>query len=117
MDRCKISSQCSQSTFPLESVFWREQMFQETSEYESLFQLTEAASFTLRFQDPNSAIPKGTILAIIITSISYAVVAIICGATMKRAGKITTVKQRWGTNALIPSQLPETWTICATALT
>lgn len=42
------------------------------------------SSFTYH-KDPNSAIPKGTILAIIITSISYAVVAIICGATMKRA--------------------------------
>ncbi len=39
------------------------------------------------YQDPNSAIPKGTILAICITSVSYAIVAIICGATMKRAGK------------------------------
>lgn len=38
------------------------------------------------YQDPNSAIPKGTILAICITSVSYAIVAIICGATMKRAG-------------------------------
>ncbi|XP_046634296.1 bumetanide-sensitive sodium-(potassium)-chloride cotransporter-like [Daphnia pulicaria] len=36
-------------------------------------------------KDPNSAIPKGTILAICITSVSYAIVAIICGATMKRA--------------------------------
>lgn len=36
-------------------------------------------------KDPNSAIPKGTILAICITSLSYAIVAIICGATMKRA--------------------------------
>ena len=35
-------------------------------------------------KDPNDAIPKGTILAIIITSISYAIVAIICAGTTKR---------------------------------
>ncbi|KAK4024067.1 hypothetical protein OUZ56_009457 [Daphnia magna] len=35
--------------------------------------------------DPNKAIPKGTILAIIICSISYAGVAIICAATVTRA--------------------------------
>ncbi len=35
-------------------------------------------------QEPNKAIPKGTILAIIITSLSYAGVGIICAATMKR---------------------------------
>ncbi|EFX79453.1 hypothetical protein DAPPUDRAFT_319556 [Daphnia pulex] len=36
-------------------------------------------------RDPNKAIPKGTILAIIICSISYAGVAIICAATVTRA--------------------------------
>ncbi|XP_032780017.2 bumetanide-sensitive sodium-(potassium)-chloride cotransporter isoform X2 [Daphnia magna] len=36
-------------------------------------------------KDPNKAIPKGTILAIIICSISYAGVAIICAATVARA--------------------------------
>lgn len=35
-------------------------------------------------KDPNTAIPKGTILAIVICSISYAGVAIICAATMAR---------------------------------
>lgn len=45
-------------------------------------------STSVFIQDPNSAIPKGTILAICITSLSYAIVAIICGATMKRAGEI-----------------------------
>ncbi|KAI9550263.1 hypothetical protein GHT06_005728 [Daphnia sinensis] len=35
-------------------------------------------------RDPNTAIPKGTILAIIICSISYAGVAIICAATVAR---------------------------------
>ncbi|XP_046651512.1 solute carrier family 12 member 3-like isoform X1 [Daphnia pulicaria] len=35
-------------------------------------------------KNPNSAIPKGTILAIIICSISYAGVAIICAATVAR---------------------------------
>lgn len=38
------------------------------------------------FQDPNKAIPKGTILAIIYCSIGYAAVAIICGVTMAREG-------------------------------
>lgn len=36
-------------------------------------------------KDPNSAIPKGTILAILITSISYAVIAIICAGTTQRS--------------------------------
>ena len=37
-------------------------------------------------KDPSSAIPKGTILAIIVTSLSYAVVAIICaGTTLRQA--------------------------------
>ncbi|XP_046450809.1 solute carrier family 12 member 3-like [Daphnia pulex] len=35
-------------------------------------------------RNPNTAIPKGTILAIIICSISYAGIAIICAATMAR---------------------------------
>ncbi|XP_057373614.1 bumetanide-sensitive sodium-(potassium)-chloride cotransporter-like isoform X1 [Daphnia carinata] len=35
-------------------------------------------------KNPNSAIPKGTILAIILCSVVYAGVAIICGATMVR---------------------------------
>ncbi len=38
------------------------------------------------FQDPNKAIPKGTILAIIYCSIAYAAVAIICGVTVARQG-------------------------------
>lgn len=40
----------------------------------------------LFYKDPNKAIPKGTILAIIICSVSYAAVAIICAATVARAG-------------------------------
>lgn len=35
-------------------------------------------------KDPSDAIPKGTIWAIISTSISYAIVAIVCAATTKR---------------------------------
>lgn len=50
--------------------------------------LIHGISTSVFIQDPNSAIPKGTILAICITSLSYAIVAIICGATMKRAGEI-----------------------------
>ena len=40
--------------------------------------------FVFYFQDPCAAIPKGTILAIVITSISYAVIAIICAGTTQR---------------------------------
>lgn len=36
-------------------------------------------------KDPNTAIPKGTILAILITALSYAVVAIICAGTTQRS--------------------------------
>ena len=35
-------------------------------------------------QDPQSAIPKGTMLAIFITTLSYVGFAIICGATVLR---------------------------------
>ncbi|XP_057378001.1 bumetanide-sensitive sodium-(potassium)-chloride cotransporter-like isoform X1 [Daphnia carinata] len=42
------------------------------------------ANVSGELKDPNTAIPKGTILAIIICSISYAGVAIICAATMAR---------------------------------
>ena len=44
-------------------------------------------SFSFHFdnlQNPSKAIPKGTILAIIITTFSYAVVAIIFAGTTKR---------------------------------
>lgn len=35
-------------------------------------------------QDPQKAIPKGTLLAIVITTISYLLIAIVCGATNVR---------------------------------
>ena len=36
------------------------------------------------FKDPSTAIPKGTILAIVITSFWYALIAVICAGTTKR---------------------------------
>ncbi|XP_059352273.1 bumetanide-sensitive sodium-(potassium)-chloride cotransporter-like isoform X2 [Daphnia carinata] len=49
-------------------------------------------------KDPNKAIPKGTILAIIICSISYAGVAIICAATVVRAATGNVEDLHNGTN-------------------
>ncbi|XP_046450812.1 solute carrier family 12 member 3-like isoform X3 [Daphnia pulex] len=49
-------------------------------------------------KNPNKAIPKGTILAIIICSISYAGVAIICAATVTRAATGIVEDLQNGTN-------------------
>lgn len=43
-----------------------------------------SAQFFSRFQDPQTAIPKGTLLAIFLTTLSYLLIAIICGATVLR---------------------------------
>lgn len=40
--------------------------------------------YTVLFQDPGTAIPKGTLLAILISSASYLVMAVIIGATVVR---------------------------------
>lgn len=40
--------------------------------------------YFLSIKDPSTAIPKGTILAIIITSLWYSIIAIICAGTTKR---------------------------------
>ncbi|KAI9556388.1 hypothetical protein GHT06_018962 [Daphnia sinensis] len=53
--------------------------------FPSTIGILAGANVSGELKNPNKAIPKGTILAIIICSLSYAGVAIICAATVARA--------------------------------
>ncbi|XP_057374572.1 LOW QUALITY PROTEIN: bumetanide-sensitive sodium-(potassium)-chloride cotransporter-like [Daphnia carinata] len=52
--------------------------------FPSTIGILAGANVSGELKNPNKAIPKGTILSIIICSISYAIVAIICAATVAR---------------------------------
>jgi solute carrier family 12 (sodium/potassium/chloride transporter), member 2 len=74
---------------------------------------------TLTFQDPQQAIPQGTMLAIVITTLTYVGFAFICGATMLRqaSGNVeelfngtmtncTEVNCEWGLHNSFQVQIP-----------
>jgi solute carrier family 12 sodium/potassium/chloride transporter 2 len=54
------------------------------------------------YQDPQGAIPKGTLLSILLTTISYVAMAIMSGAVMERdaSGNVTELYNRTFTDCM-----------------